>query len=53
MLNLADCIKVAADFVSVHSIKRCLLLTEEFRKQTHEAKKPWRSDLLQLRQMLI
>ncbi|KAI7950226.1 hypothetical protein MJO28_009047 [Puccinia striiformis f. sp. tritici] len=51
--NLANCIKVAADFVSPHSIERCIKLTEEFRVQNHEHRKPWREDLLQINQMLL
>lgn len=51
--NLANCIKVAADFVSPHSIERCIRLTEEFRLQNHEHRKPWREDLLQINQMLL
>ncbi|WAR56969.1 hypothetical protein PtB15_8B13 [Puccinia triticina] len=51
--NLANCIKVAADFVSPHSIERCIKLTEEFRVQNHERRKPWREDLLQINQMLL
>jgi len=51
--NLANCIKVAADFVSPHSIRRCIKLTEEFRVQNHEHRRPWREDLLQINQMLL
>ncbi|KAA1111415.1 hypothetical protein PGTUg99_007863 [Puccinia graminis f. sp. tritici] len=51
--NLANCIKVAADFVSPHSIERCIKLTEEYRVQNHERRKPWREDLLQINQMLL
>jgi len=51
--NLANCINVAADFVSPHSIQRCIKLTEEFRVQNHEQRKPWREDLLQINQMLL
>ncbi|PLW24095.1 hypothetical protein PCASD_14286 [Puccinia coronata f. sp. avenae] len=51
--NLANCIKVAADFVSPHSIQRCIKLTEEYRVQNHEHRKPWREDLLQINQMLL
>ncbi|KNZ55888.1 uncharacterized protein VP01_2553g2 [Puccinia sorghi] len=55
--NLANCIKVAgepdSDFVSPHSIQRCIKLTEEFRVQNHEHRRPWREDLLQINQMLL
>ncbi|KAI9603345.1 hypothetical protein H4Q26_002666 [Puccinia striiformis f. sp. tritici PST-130] len=65
--NLANCIKVAGkpnqpkDRVHFllrrlcvpHSIERCIKLTEEFRVQNHEHRKPWREDLLQINQMLL
>ncbi|EGG08836.1 uncharacterized protein MELLADRAFT_77276 [Melampsora larici-populina 98AG31] len=51
--NLANCIKVAADFVSPTSIERCMKLKDEFRTQLHEHQKPWRDDVLQIDQMLL
>ncbi|CAH7684276.1 hypothetical protein PPACK8108_LOCUS18362 [Phakopsora pachyrhizi] len=51
--NKANCIKVAADFVSPESINRCISLTEEFKNQNHEHRKPWRDDILQINQMLL
>lgn len=51
--NLANCIKVAADFVSPVSIERCMKLKDEFRQQLHEHQKPWREDVLQIDQMLL
>ncbi|EGF99620.1 uncharacterized protein MELLADRAFT_94186 [Melampsora larici-populina 98AG31] len=51
--NLANCIKVAADFVSPISIERCMKLKDEFRQQLHENQKPWKEDLLQINQMLL
>ncbi|KAH9814723.1 hypothetical protein DFH28DRAFT_970970 [Melampsora americana] len=51
--NLANCIKVAADFVSPISIERCMKLKEEFRLQLREHQKPWREDVLQIDQMLL
>ncbi|EGF98085.1 uncharacterized protein MELLADRAFT_96177 [Melampsora larici-populina 98AG31] len=38
--NLANCIKVAVDFVSPTSIERCNKLRGEFRTQLHEQPKP-------------
>ncbi|KAG8865374.1 hypothetical protein FRB96_000264 [Tulasnella sp. 330] len=49
--NLADCIKVAVDFVSPENIDRCEGLTREFRKQNQSA--AWKDDVLQLRQTMF
>lgn len=48
--NLADCIKVACDFVSPDSVDRCEKLTKEFRDQNHAT--VWKEDVLQLRSMM-
>ncbi|TFY60066.1 hypothetical protein EVG20_g7560 [Dentipellis fragilis] len=48
--NLADCIKVAIDFVSPENIERCEKLTGEFRMQNQSM--AWREDMLQLRTMM-
>ncbi|THU77367.1 Clavaminate synthase-like protein [Dendrothele bispora CBS 962.96] len=48
--NLADCIKVAIDFVSPENIERCERLTKEFREQNQG--KAWKEDVLQLRSMM-
>ncbi|TBU33518.1 Clavaminate synthase-like protein [Dichomitus squalens] len=48
--NLADCIKVACDFVSPENVERCEVLTREFREQNHV--KAWKEDVLQLRTMM-
>lgn len=48
--NLADCIKVACDFVSLDSVERCEVLTREFRDQNQAA--VWKEDVLQLRSMM-
>jgi len=48
--NLADCIKVAIDFVSVENIGRCESLTKEFRDLNQ--KLLWKEDVLQLRTMM-
>ncbi|TDL29141.1 hypothetical protein BD410DRAFT_757791 [Rickenella mellea] len=48
--NLADCIKVACDFVSPENIERCEMLTQEFRDQNQSL--VWKEDVLQLRTML-
>ncbi|KAL6298095.1 Clavaminate synthase-like protein [Sparassis latifolia] len=48
--NLADCIKVASDFVSPENIERCELLTREFREQNQSM--AWKEDVLQLRTMM-
>ncbi|ORY32100.1 hypothetical protein BCR39DRAFT_524154 [Naematelia encephala] len=44
--NLADCIKIALDFVSPHNVKRCQRLTQDFR--TENVVKAWKEDVLQL-----
>lgn len=49
--NLADCIKVAVDFVSPENIGRCELLTAEFRQQNLAS--VWKDDVLQLRHTLL
>ncbi|VDB91674.1 unnamed protein product [Peniophora sp. CBMAI 1063] len=48
--NLADCIKVAADFVSLENIQRCAQLTQEFRRLNFSYH--WKEDVLQLRTMM-
>ena len=48
--NLADCIKVACDFVSPENIERCERLTREFRDQNQMAM--WKEDVLQLKTMM-
>ncbi|KAH7888104.1 hypothetical protein F5I97DRAFT_1865700 [Phlebopus sp. FC_14] len=48
--NLADCIKVAVDFVSPENIARCEQLTKEFREQNQSM--AWKEDVLQLRTMM-
>ncbi|OJA07528.1 hypothetical protein AZE42_07698 [Rhizopogon vesiculosus] len=48
--NLADCIKVAVDFVSPENIDRCEKLTREFREQNQSM--AWKEDVLQLRTMM-
>ncbi|KAF8121329.1 hypothetical protein EV363DRAFT_1365556 [Boletus edulis] len=48
--NLADCIKVAVDFVSPENIGRCEQLTKEFREQNQSM--AWKEDVLQLRTMM-
>ena len=50
MCNLADCIKVACDFVSPENVERCGVLTREFREQNQL--KAWKEDVLQLRTMM-
>ncbi|EKM59423.1 uncharacterized protein PHACADRAFT_249898 [Phanerochaete carnosa HHB-10118-sp] len=45
--NLADCIKVACDFISPDNIDRCENLTKEFREQNQSM--AWKEDVLQLR----
>ncbi|KAG6913947.1 hypothetical protein DXG01_003328, partial [Tephrocybe rancida] len=47
--NLADCIKVAVDFVSLENVERCERLTCEFCEQNQ--RKMWKEDVLQLRTM--
>ncbi|KIJ19833.1 hypothetical protein PAXINDRAFT_174430 [Paxillus involutus ATCC 200175] len=48
--NLADCVKVAVDFVSPENIARCEQLTKEFREQNQSM--AWKEDVLQLRTMM-
>lgn len=48
--NLADCIKVACDFVSLENVERCENLTKEFREQNQSL--VWKEDVLQLRSMM-
>ncbi|KAJ3713832.1 hypothetical protein C8R42DRAFT_713033 [Lentinula raphanica] len=48
--NLADCIKVAVDFVSPENVQRCEKLTQEFREQNQS--KVWKEDVLQLKTMM-
>jgi lysine-specific demethylase 3 len=48
--NLADCVKVAIDYVSVENIMRCEELTREFRELNQ--KLAWKEDVLQLRNMM-
>ena len=50
MCNLADCIKVACDFVSPENVERCKVLTREFREQNEM--KAWKEDVLQLHTMM-
>ncbi|KAG8787258.1 hypothetical protein FRC12_015745 [Ceratobasidium sp. 428] len=49
--NLANCIKVAVDFVSLENIDRCEKLTAEFRLEN--GKSTWKEDILQLRTMMM
>ncbi|KAG8794161.1 hypothetical protein FRC12_000341 [Ceratobasidium sp. 428] len=49
--NLADCIKVAIDFVSLENIDRCEKLTAEFRDEN--ITETWKEDVLQLRTMMM
>jgi len=48
--NLADCMKIAIDFVSPENIDRCETLTKEFREQNQSMQ--WKEDVLQLRTMM-
>ncbi|KAK8870060.1 hypothetical protein IAR55_000630 [Kwoniella newhampshirensis] len=48
--NLADCIKIALDFVSPHNVRRCQTLTQDFRKENFV--KAWKEDVLQLYNVL-
>lgn len=48
--NLADCIKIAIDFVSAEHVERCDVLTREFRDQNQTT--TWKEDVLQLKTML-
>ncbi|KAK4057520.1 hypothetical protein OIO90_001589 [Microbotryomycetes sp. JL221] len=50
--NLADCIKVASDFVSIENVARCWKVTDEFREQT-KGPDLWRDDVLQLKTQLF
>ncbi|KAK4052687.1 hypothetical protein OIV83_001974 [Microbotryomycetes sp. JL201] len=50
--NLADCIKVASDFVSIENVDRCWTVTQEFREQT-KGPDLWRDDVLQLKTQLL
>ena len=50
MANLADCVKVAIDFVSPENVARCEQLTQEFREQNQGLK--WKEDVLQLKTMM-
>jgi len=50
VLNMADCIKVAVDFVSSENIHHCMKLTSEFRNQNQV--KCWKEDILQLKTMM-
>ncbi|KIM21613.1 hypothetical protein M408DRAFT_101995 [Serendipita vermifera MAFF 305830] len=47
--NLADCIKVAVDFVSPENLSRCGQLTKEFRSENEKV--TWKEDILQLSNM--
>jgi [histone H3]-dimethyl-L-lysine9 demethylase len=47
---MADCIKVAVDFVSPENVRRCEILTREFREQNQA--QAWKEDVLQLRTMM-
>ncbi|CAE6511592.1 unnamed protein product [Rhizoctonia solani] len=49
--NLADCIKIAIDFVSIENIDRCEKLTTEFRNENDTF--TWKEDVLQLRTMMM
>ncbi|PWN30022.1 hypothetical protein BDZ90DRAFT_224999 [Jaminaea rosea] len=49
--NLADCMKVAVDFVSPENVARCFQLTSEFR-DVNRGHKAWKEDTLQLKKML-
>ncbi|KAG8836209.1 hypothetical protein FRC17_008945 [Serendipita sp. 399] len=44
--NLADCVKVAVDFVSPENLDRCSQLTQEFRNENERV--TWKDDILQL-----
>lgn len=50
VLNRADCIKVAIDFVSPENLARCEILTKEFRALN--ASQVWKEDVLQLKTMM-
>jgi len=49
--NLADCIKVAVDFVSPENVARCATLTQEFRNENEVVQ--WKEDVLQLKAMML
>lgn len=53
--NLAECIKVAVDFVTAESLETCAAVTEEFRhvnlSQLNE--QPWKADVLGLEMMML
>ncbi|KAL7412661.1 hypothetical protein BDY24DRAFT_416039 [Mrakia frigida] len=44
--NLADCIKVALDFISPENVRYCEQLSSEFRDENSTAGKPWKEDVL-------
>jgi lysine-specific demethylase 3 len=44
--NLADCIKIALDFVSPHNTHRCQQLVRDFRRENFL--RAWKDDVLQL-----
>ncbi|CAK9781514.1 unnamed protein product [Cutaneotrichosporon oleaginosum] len=44
--NLANCMKIALDFVSPHNVRRCQRLTQDFRKENYV--RVWKEDVLQL-----
>ncbi|KAK4684539.1 hypothetical protein P7C73_g5636, partial [Tremellales sp. Uapishka_1] len=48
--NLADCIKIALDFVSPNNVHRCLQLTKDFHNEN--IVKAWKEDVLQLYNVL-
>ncbi|KIJ32351.1 hypothetical protein M422DRAFT_184660 [Sphaerobolus stellatus SS14] len=50
VVNLADCIKVACDFVSPENADRCFQLTQEFREMNEM--RTWKEDVLQLSTMM-
>lgn len=50
--NLADCMKIAVDFVSPENVARCFKLTSEFRSLNNALIKSWKEDTLQLKSML-
>lgn len=51
MCNLADCIKIAVDFISPENVDRCDELTREFREQNQSA--AWKDDVLQLKMTMF
>ncbi|BEJ16184.1 hypothetical protein CspHIS471_0507890 [Cutaneotrichosporon sp. HIS471] len=44
--NLANCMKIALDFVSPHNVRRCQRLMQDFRKENYV--RVWKEDVLQL-----